>query len=733
MTRLSPPGAGWHVEVTLPTGEIVRPSVVGDPSRNPKANDFPSLEIPVRSRDLWRNLDLTKDIPMSVYYDGQPQPIDGLETVQDGEGAAVTLVGRGGAELETRDTRSVNFEAAHTVAETIITDVTSYVANVDRPNTTQQTNEPLRSADTETEWSDQRAKSPDTSPINVGSGLAIGDGEGMTIAQTARVRESNAISDKRVSALVGSDTNASDDDAVDLEASGDYVELDWPLDYTVPSEDIRVAVRFRAPDDPDSDGNFETPDVDYLFNGDQVGGFADGADLTSDGYQWDVTDPNDTTSVADQTSPTFRVEVNGNSSGGTFRVDLISMYDARYHDGSAFDNSVDADDYLSSPALFPIGATKSNFPQVEFENAQSPDAVTGGRAELTIDDTSGIEEIALSNDRGESFNTSGSDTDAFETDFGDVGPSVRMRLTLAGLDTTRSTATPTRGFEPPELDAYDLLADLEDLPLVVDQQFDGDAIDNLRTIAEDLADFIFEFRVARDGTESVEMTVPGQRTTDREDPIASFSVSETDVPRVERVVVKGSSRRVEGEGFTANVGSFVALAESDLQLGRTVVRDPATGETFAEGSDFEVDPGDGRLRALSQGDLVDGETYEADYSYRPSATVTVDSPSATPSTEIINLPGLSSERACEQTAKRILEQVDAPIQEATVTIPSDRTGWEVVSALSPSQLPAGFDELEVNDVETTPGETVLRLASRERVGKVVSRLQSRLESTSRRV
>jgi len=712
--------------------------VVGDPSRNPTANDYPSLEVPVRSRDLWRELDLTKDIAMDVYYDGQPQPIDGLEAIQDGEGATVTLVGRGGTDLESRDRRSIDYEPAHSVAETIINENTSYQANVDRPNTTVTDNQTVQTADTLSEWEDRRVNAQSTDPVEIAdndvSPLSIGDGEGLSLGKTAYVIEAENADNTDGNPLTVNDSDASDGQAVDLVDPGERLKADWDgIAYKLPEAEWRAAARWRPVDDADSDGSKDVPDFTYYVGSDKHGGAANDPTQVLGGYRWDLTNPpDDKLSDSDLSLPQFAVEIENNSENSTLRVDMLCIYDARYHDGATFDNAVDSNGYLASPTEYPVSATKDNYPSVQFRNAQTSQAAVGGRADLTVNDDTALEEIALSNDRGQTWTTSGADASSFETDFSDVGPSVRLRLTLSGTDATRSTATPTQGFERPEIDKYDLQADLEDLPLVVDWAPDASAMSNLQYIAETAADLIFEFRVDSAGTESIEMTVPGQRTSGRDDPISGFDVEETAAPVVERVVVQGSSRRVTAETITADIGNWVALDEAGIQLGRSVVTDPSTGNTYEEGTDYDIDPDQGRIRALSLGQLSDGTEYEVDYSYRPSGQDTISGAGSDPDTEVIDIPGLVSDRACEQAAHRILSQVDSPLQEATVTIPNDQTGWQIVDAVTFDSLPDGFENLEIREVTNTPAETVLRLGSRDSVGEVVGRIRRRVKDVSRR-
>jgi len=731
MSRISIPAKGPYVKVTLPSGRTISPTVIGDLRREPTVNGYPRLEVPVRKRDLWDNLDLkANDVPIDVWVDGRPQPIDILEETQNEDGATTILRGRGGTELDTRARESWEFEEVHEAARQVIQSYTSYTANVDTPPSTVTNNKTIQTADTATEWRDNYDGTDPNNPIITITSGSYGDGEVLTVAQTSEAREANNVSDSTVSAFISPDNgNASNEDAVNLSAVGDYVRIDFSTDYTRPSGETRVAVRRRVPTDTDSDGNFETPDIDYVVDGSQESGFADGADIGSDAYTWDIVDPAD----SDRNSTTLKVECTGNSSGGDFYVDLMCIYDARYHDGGSFDNSTDAGGYLSSPTLRPYGATKSNYPTRSWVDAVPIDAIAGGRSTLDADDNTGIQEIALSNDRGQSFQTSGDNVSSFDKDFSSLGPALRHRISLAATDDTRSTATPTQGYDAPEVDSYTLEADLDNTPILVDQSFDNDAMTLLQQLADEYADFLFEFRIDVSGSESVEWTTPGQRTSDRDDAVSRFSRTETVEELVERVVVKGSAQRRQGEEFVADHSGTITLDNDEVQAGKEVVTAPLTGTQFSRGRDYEwTDPLEGELTTVSGGDIVDGQTYEIDYQYRPTNSFTVSGASTNPNTEIVDIAALTTERACGQVARRIAQQLDEPLTEATVTVPIAEAGWTVVDEIDLTNLP-GDDQFEIKSVESTPEESVLQLGTRQSVGEVVGEIRTRLQSVTERV
>jgi hypothetical protein len=151
--NISPPAKGWHVELDLPSGETAQTEVAGTPSRNPAVNDYPRLDIPVRKREMWQNLDLKNNtVPVRVWYNARRQPIDELEDIEETEGATQVLKGRGGTELDQRVETQVDLQEAHLLAKDLIENNTTYTANVDTPQTTTETDVPVQAPDTLEEW-----------------------------------------------------------------------------------------------------------------------------------------------------------------------------------------------------------------------------------------------------------------------------------------------------------------------------------------------------------------------------------------------------------------------------------------------------------------------------------------------------------------------------------------------------------------------------------------------------
>jgi len=409
-------------------------------------------------------------------------------------------------------------------------------------------------------------------------------------------------------------------------------------------------------------------------------------------------------------------------------LDGLTLFDKRYHSVPAFDNETNSNDALEYPANYPVGNGGMPTPIRAFDDVERVRAVTGATISIDVNDTAGISLLGLSNDRGESYNDSGAGVSTHSTDFSDVSGYLRWRIGLQGYG-QRSDQTPTRGFQRPEVDSWVLEADLEDIPLVIDRKWDDDAMAILQELARETDAALFEIRVDEDGNWSVEWTQPGQRTTDRQDPISSFTQSKTIEPVVDQVIIKGRSLQVTDEPFTADHGTWVPLNNDEIQQGQETVVDPDTGQQFTRGPDYDLNPLTGEIKTFANGDMVDGQSYEISYQHKPKGEWTADGAGSDPDTETRTLPQLSTARACAQIARLIGEQVNEPLVEGTVEIPSGRASWTVVEAVDYDDLPIPGPH-QVKNVEQSPTGAKMRIGSRETFEETFNAVRSQLETVS---
>lgn len=730
MTRV--PASGWYVEVDHPDrSEPLTPTIVGDPTVKPTVNGFPRVEIPVRPDDRWSHPDFD-GASMRVWQDGIRQPIDTLETpsfATGGDGRATVLQGRGGTELDERVQLEIQEATpAADVSRDVLSNV-SYAANVDDYDADVELDKLVQDADTDAELTarllnaisatDPKELSSGTIPTQQTSWTA--EGEDAESSTGGNVVESTEYSGDGVT-----DDNGL---AAGLGSPGDSRSYEFTTEHDIPEDAVGLYVRQETPGDA-------TPGVEYRLNGTTVATLEYSSSIGRLSLGWDdmAEDPFGTgdgytggTLPAGTHTLTIEVVQGTADTADDLAVDVVAPQDTRY--SYTFDNDVETNasgnNTLAGPELYPDAVP------VVFEDIEVSRSVSGARLEATLDSTAGQQAVAVSNDFGKTF-TSAPNTDTLETDFGDLGATLRARVTLSRYGT--QNATPREGINGQALDAYELFADLDDTPLIVRESFDDTAANVLTRVLE-RSDGFWEFR-RRGDTQSVEVTYSGQRQSDRDPSVTSFESSRTVAERYESITVRGSSRPVRGERITANHGTAVDLAQDKLLVGRERVSDPSTSpETVFEiGIDYEVDTQAGAITTLSGGAISDGQELAVDYAWRPEGTEAVDGVSD-PREKVIDIPALATTRGCQNAALRILDQVDTPLEEARLVIPvgqSPRRQWNLVAELAPSALPLR-GRVEIRSVESAAGQVVLTVGSRDSISDVVDDIRGRLTAVAERV
>jgi len=410
------------------------------------------------------------------------------------------------------------------------------------------------------------------------------------------------------------------------------------------------------------------------------------------------------------------VDVVGTGSGTAFGVDGVAVHDQRF--AKDFPDTVNSDGYLDGPQ------SKPDFVRVETGDTRTIQQVVGGRLEASFDDVSNKQEVAISNDQGSSYATA-TNSQTVETDFASGSTRLRARFGLSRYGQRQQT--PATGFNAQSVDLYDLKADLKDTPIVINQTYDGSVREILQELAE--PEYIWTMDVASDGTLTVEWTQPGQRTADVPQDVVNYEDETTVEGRIHRAIVKGKSQPVRAEEFTANHGTAVDLANDELQRGREEVYDPSDDTQFVLGEDYELNWLDGTITTLSNGAMSDGATYEINYQHRPVGTYTTDNPPANPVERVFDFAELTTDRACEQVALQLVQDLDEPLVTASATLPAGTVDWSVVDVISLDALPRD-EPYELADIVQTPANITLQLESRQSVSEVVSNIQTRLSQLS---
>lgn len=337
------------------------------------------------------------------------------------------------------------------------------------------------------------------------------------------------------------------------------------LDYTIPESAVGVAFRKRNPEDPDDDGIFEGATGEVVVDGTSFGTAFGSSNV--DTYSWSQ----ETSYNGGDISGSVDIEINVTNaapSGASTFFDAIVLYDTRF--SYTFDNSVDSDGYLSGPALYPSPETAT------FQVTETGFNIGRLEAALTITDTSGGQAIELSNDGGGSFTTAGTNTSTAAVDFSSAGRRAQARVTLDGFG-TRSTASPTEGFNGQAVSAFQLRADLDDLTVIDELSLRGNHFDNLQKLHE-YGDFVYVIEHDAYDTPS-DLTVRSFSRGDETRPApAAFDEPAAKQPEVaaeayfNSVLVRGRERS-DGTRPEAEVTDDDAVAADGRKISPGVLRD----------------------------------------------------------------------------------------------------------------------------------------------------------------
>ncbi|WP_049979353.1 fibronectin type III domain-containing protein [Halolamina rubra] len=706
------PAEGWHVVVETAAGAQVAPTIVGEPVHRPRLNDLPTVEIPVPDAARWGDSAEWERQPMRVYYDGERLPIEQVQRVRQEPGQAM-LVGVGGVALRERVAVDVIEQDAHLTAEGLIQD-TPYAAHVDDPAATTTADLLQQSADSESEWDDRLAtavtadglyETTSTGQLQTRQTAYLGEAEDGSYQNGDRVIDQN--SDK---------WSANEIIAFDGAGAATYHQTDVTTDHDIPADQVGIAVRSQVP----NDGH---PGFTLTIDGVLV------ENVSADAFTGSETEPDwfDASVTGDLSGPlsagSHTIEVDfddpSDASNPSFYLDCVLLYDVRADPGLG--NSV-IDGVLQNVHEYPSAVP------IQTADAQSVRQVVGGRLEADINDTSGAQAVAISNDSGATW-IEAANSSTVEGAFADGSTSIRARFTLGGYDADPSTS-PAGRTAPQAVDLYSLYADLEDTPLLANRSWDQ----TLLTVLQDIASYgNFIFEVVWDesaGSIAVEWTQAGQRTATVDPSLVDYQV-ETDYSRIHRRAVIYGTGVPEASTITAQHDTWVGLEHDWLHETGEVVESVADGTTYERSVDYELRPNEGELKALSTGNIADGAELRVSYDKRIRGTFESGDYVGEYETFVDDVPAITTTRNADAAALAIVQEASDPLVTASVTIDRE-PGVSLVEAIDLEQLPVD-EPLEVWSVDNQPGRVTMQLGSREEVSETVSRIQERLGATSRKV
>ena len=686
---------GWQLRLTHPdTDRSINPDVLDDPEFLPSLNGLVEARIPVRrSQDL---LEWPDGTTVSLSLNGTEQPLDKMVDIEQQSGRTI-VVAEGGVELDNRVRTEYREERRHIAAEEIINGETPYTADVDTPEFIGQEDVLLQSADTTQEFEDLTDIQP-TDPIEITNGV-------VEAYQTAFVAEAE---DQRTTDIV-TDENFSGGEATEFNADGDQLTYTINLDY----ETSNLAFYIRG-----------VQDISFFnFVVEESGSLVADLGQLGDAIGWISSGINGTYGPGDVT---FELTDSPNlTDDGSAFVDVVAVVDDRFDYN--FDNTVsEPNGYLDGPE------EKPNAVDVVFNDAPTPFVITEATANLTIDDTTNEQAVALSADRGGTYTEVQNSDTVTATDL--ETPQVRLRVTLSRHSPQGPRdQTPRLGYASQSLDSFEIRTDLRQESLLIDQTFDDSVSSVLNQIAGD--EYIWSYRL-EDGTPTIAWTQPGQRTADSDPDIdASVTVSKS-IKTWDAVTIKGSAQSASSEEFSGST-SFVDLVRDNIVPGSEAVRGTSNGTQFTRSEDYEMQYLPGEVRILDSGDMSAGTTYEIDYRYEVEGQFPEDY--AGGGRELVEtISGVVSDRQAQQLAYTILEidpGVADPSWSADVLLPRGDELFDPLEALSLEQLelPDEATPLEVREPpQQTPQGIALQLGSRRGLDEALSSLSTQLKSVSRR-
>ena len=733
VSRRRIPPSGWYVELETNAGDVLRPTVLEGPTPRASLNDVPRVEIPVPDSDRWRD-DALQRCEMRVWRDGERLPIERFERlVQQSDPPRVVLHGRGGIGLDADiEVDQGSVRDAHDLASELINQETPYEGTVDDPASDLRDDIGVLTGDLATglvnafvNFDNLERNNDIPAYVNV-DGLA-------TPAQVCWMGSARFPADRSTTPGTILDDGGEtymNDRAYRLEQVGDYIEWEFDAEYAVPAADFFARIRYRIPNES------AHPRLTAYLNGQQIdfrvadvenfGGNAEPA-----WFEFNTVD--NFTSGTLNGSQTFRIEVTESSSDpdGHWLVDGFAAADGTFESELDFDlgvgpDAIDTNGIIAGPQLYPDAV------DLLTEERSTIEQVVAGRLSVNVDNTTGSQAVAISNDGGETWIEAANATEV-TGEFADGSARIQGRVTLGRYDAD-PTSHPRTGDATQQLDSLELAATLADTPFVRGYADSGSVLEVLQNLA-DAHRFIFELgwdsdANGGDGGIVIEWTQPGQRQASTTAPVLDYE-TETDAETiVEAAWVYGRSRRVRDQEVTLSTTGYESIGDGYIQPGTERVFDPDTEEVFQIGDDYEMRYNEGAIIAVGGGAISNGQTVAMDYGTRLAAFYAAPDADGTGDTIRETVAGANTQQLANQAAMAIVKELSEPLIGASVTL--DRTAdVGLVGALDIEGVPAEAEV--VRGLEEQGSELDVRIGNRRSGGQVIEDIRRRVSAVAKRL
>lgn len=237
-------------------------------------------------------------------------------------------------------------------------------------------------------------------------------------------------------------------------------------EYQIPAGELEIAYR--------NEGLQSPPDIEWRVNGTVV-------DTTNAALQLRWSTINfDIGSLPAGNQVTIAAESVANN-GGERRIDVVAPRDRRFSYTDDNDNGGNGG-FLDGPQLYPASQ------DVLFDTKTLGFNIGRGRITSTWDNTANNQQVAVSNDGGDTFVTA-ANTETLDEPFPDPGRNARARVRLSRYG-SRTVATPQTGFEGQKIDQLRFGADLNDLTVIDALELSRNNFENLKTL-HNYGSFVF--------------------------------------------------------------------------------------------------------------------------------------------------------------------------------------------------------------------------------------------------
>ena len=442
----------------------------------------------------------------NLYYEDTHLFRGYLTGVQSRERRASTRLLGQGIERDLKDGSAVvsysNIEAWKAVRDYWNNQVSGVSATVHKPSRARM-GDITQAADTDSEFADILSV-VDTDPVEIRNGAV----------ETLPTAAWSYSGDIPAGSLVN-DAGAEQAEAREVSVPSEGGSNTVSTEYDIPEEHARGAVRYRVPDGA-------TPRVEFRVDGEVFHETTLNASGPSS-YEWFHGDiPLSGDLLAGQHD--VNVNVSGEAANGErLLVDVAIVYDDRYD--YTFPSSTDSNDLLAGPE------THADEFQVRPEVVHAPARVTEISLTVTANDTTGEFAIATSLD-GSSWTESANVTSTTDGYASSIRETAYGRVSLSRYG-SRTTASPTQGFNGQILDDYSLTVSGDEPTKIGDKQIEGSHMRNQQRLHE-LAGM--RFVVGHDPDEiTVESFAPG------------------DVTRTAEWVVENKTRKLDARDYANSV------------------------------------------------------------------------------------------------------------------------------------------------------------------------------------